>query len=414
MKRLLLLAFLLTAAVPFFGQNVLEEILKQNRATLAPVIDSLDQYEVQIIYTQVDRDEKNNPHLTTYKFNVDADHYFYPASTVKFPASILSLEKLHKLNKPGLTKETPLKIDSAFSGQSRVLYDSTSDNLFPSIGHYIKKILLVSDNDAQARLYEFLGQQYHNERLHELGYKNVCISQRLSILMTPEENKNTNPFTFYSGDKVIYQQPAQRSEKDYKIDLPSANRGKGYYRYDKFWEGPMDFRIKNYFALEEQQKMLIALVMPQLMPENQRFDISKEDREFLLHYMATLPREGDVKAYHDYKEYNDSYCKYFMYGDTRDTIPSNIRIFNKIGQSYGFLTDNAYIVDFDKNIEFFLSAVVYTNKDQIFNDDVYEYDAIGFPFLANLGKAVYNYEAARERKVKPDLSEFKKIVENKS
>ncbi|HEX3073111.1 MAG TPA: hypothetical protein VHP30_05820, partial [Ignavibacteriales bacterium] len=123
--------------------------------------------------------------------------------------------------------------------------------------------------------------------------------------------------------------------------------------------------------------------------------------------------EGDVKAYHDYKEYNDSYCKYLMYADTRDTLPANIRIFNKIGQSYGFLTDNAYIVDFDKNIEFFLSAVVYTNKDQIFNDDVYEYDAIGFPFLANLGKAVYNYEVNRERKVKPDLSEFKKIVETK-
>ena len=45
----------------------------------------------------------------------------------------------------------------------------------PTIAHYIKKILLVSDNDAFNRLYEFLGQQYINTTLHQMGYTEVQI-----------------------------------------------------------------------------------------------------------------------------------------------------------------------------------------------------------------------------------------------
>jgi hypothetical protein len=56
------------------------------------------------------------------------------------------------------------------------------------------------------------------------------------------------------------------------------------------------------------------------------------------------------------------------------------------------LTDNAYIVDEKNDIEFFLSATVHVNENQIYNDDSYEYDEIGLPFIAKLGKIIYNYE----------------------
>ena len=35
----------------------------------------------------------------------------------------------------------------------------------PSLGHYIRKVFLVSDNDAHNRLYEFVGQGELKERL---------------------------------------------------------------------------------------------------------------------------------------------------------------------------------------------------------------------------------------------------------
>ncbi len=91
---------------------------------------------------------------------------------------------------------------------------------------------------------------------------------------------------------------------------------------------------------------------------------------------------------------------------TQRSIPGHIRIFNKVGDAYGFLTDAAYIVDFKNNIEFILSATIYTNENQTFNDDNYEYAEIGLPFLKNLGQAIYEIELEREREYKPDLSRF--------
>ena len=93
-----------------------------------------------------------------------------------------------------------------------------------------------------------------------------------------------------------------------------------------------------------------------------------------------------------------------MYGGSAETVPDSIRIFNKVGDAYGFLTDAAYIVDFENGIEFLLAATVYTNANQTFNDNEYEYDEIGLPFLRDLGQAVYEIELARPRQHRPDLS----------
>ena len=37
---------------------------------------------------------------------------------------------------------------------------------------------------------------------------------------------------------------------------------------------------------------------------------------------------------------------------------------------------------------------------------LYEYDAVSFPFLANLGRVIYEREVQRKKEVFPDLSEF--------
>ena len=66
-------------------------------------------------------------------------------------------------------------------GQTAVYNDPTSADGRPTIAHYIKKILLVSDNDAFNRLYEFLGQEYINNTLHKMGYEDVQIIHRLEI-----------------------------------------------------------------------------------------------------------------------------------------------------------------------------------------------------------------------------------------
>ena len=86
-----------------------------------------------------------------------------------------------------------------------------------------------------------------------------------------------------------------------------------------------------------------------------------------------------------------------------------IKIFNKIGLAYGFAIDNAYVADLENDIEFFLTAVIYSNSNEVMNDNVYDYENISIPFLSELGRKIYDYELKREKNILPNLSWIKKI-----
>lgn len=409
MKKLLLLFFILyfTSSAQ---QNTefLNKLLNINDSLFQSVLSKPDEHKVQIIYTQIDRDKRNFPSFKTFTYNLNDSLYFYPASTVKLPAAVMALQKLNQLNIKGLNKYTPMFTDSAYERQTRVLYDSSSENKLPSIAHYIKKILLVSDNDAHNRLFEFMGQKYFNEELWKKGFTETKMFTRLAVGFTREQNKHTNPVYFKEGDKLIYTEPAQYNETDMKNEIYRLKQGKGHLdRNDSLINEPMDFTYLNSYPLSEQHEFLKRLMFPEAFPPEKRFELTEEDYAFLYKYMSMLPRESDYPSYKDHKEYYDAYVKFLMYGNKKDTIKENIRIFNKIGLSYGYLIDNAYICDFDNGVEFILSAYVHANSDDIFNDSKYEYDEVAFPFLEKLGRVIYNYELKRGRENKPDLSRYK-------
>ncbi|MDX5418984.1 MAG: class A beta-lactamase-related serine hydrolase [Hymenobacteraceae bacterium] len=385
---------------------MIEKLLKAKPEQFKSILDNPERYRVQILYTQIDRDENNQPHFTSYTYRVNPQEYFYPASTVKFPGALVALEKLNELGKDGLDKYTPLQADSAYAGQSPVTGDSTSADGQASIAHYIKKVLLVSDNDAYNRLYEFVGQQRLNQSLHQKGFKDVQLVHRLDIFLTPDENRHTNPFRFYKDGDVIYEQPLVNNPTPFNQVKFEGMLGKGYMKGGELVNGPMDFTAKNYISIEALQGILKATLFPEAVPAEQRFNLTEEDYTFLYKYMSMLPRESDYPRY-DPQEYLDGYVKFLMYGKSEKSIPDNIRIFNKVGNAYGFLIDNAYIVDFDKNVEFLLTAVILANEDEIFNDSKYDYDTVGYPFMKNLGRAIYEHELKRKRKHKPNLDKFR-------
>jgi hypothetical protein len=167
----------------------------------------------------------------------------------------------------------------------------------------------------------------------------------------------------------------------------------------------MDFTRHNNLPLQDLQKMLQSVLFPESVPASQRFHLTKDDERFLYQYMSELPSESKKPTY-DTSEFFDSYCKFFLYKAGRQKPPPNIRIFNKPGWSYGYLTDAAYIVDFDSHTEFMLSAVIYVNRDGVLNDNKYEYKEIGYPFFKEVGEIIYAYDKNRKRPNKPDLSKF--------
>ena len=95
-------------------------------------------------------------------------------------------------------------------------------------------------------------------------------------------------------------------------------------------------------------------------------------------------------------EEHDKYMLFSMFGEANNPFAEKTKIYNKDGSAYGYLTENAYILDEENGIEFFLTATVHVNENQIFNDDNYEYDEIGLPYLANLGQVIYEYEKSKK------------------
>lgn len=380
----------------------LQKLLEQHPEWFAPILKNPKGYDVQIIYTKIDRTRKNEPKFTTYRYNVDKSRYFYPASTVKLPAVLLALEKINQMKVPGLDKYTPMITEAARPEQTAASRDTTSPNGFPSVAHYAKKILLVSDNDAFNRLYEFIGQEAFNEKMHAKGYRDIRIRHRLQLAMSTENNRYTNPIRFEEEGKVLYEQPSAYSEKNYAPAAPIL-QGVGYMKDEKLVEAPFDFTEKNYFGLEDQHELLKAIFFPETLDPSRRFDLKPDDYTFLYRYMSQLPMETSYPE-HYAEDYYDSYVKFFLFGDSKKRMPRTIRIFNKVGDAYGYLLDNAYIVDFERGVEFMLSAVIYCNQDQIFNDDKYDYETVGFPFMANLGKAIFEYEIQRKRRERPNLN----------
>lgn len=177
-----------------FGQKGLdlEPILDQNE-NLKNIINNNGEYQVQILFTQVDKGFLGKPKFTTYQFGLNTNQYFYPASTVKLPACLMALEKLNQLKIRGLDKNTTMLTRASKPFLTEVKHDSTAQNLKPSVAQYIKKILLVSDNDAFNRLYEFIGQDEFQQKLVEKGMTKSKIVHRLEAGVTYDQTKRPMP-----------------------------------------------------------------------------------------------------------------------------------------------------------------------------------------------------------------------------
>ena len=368
-------------------ENPLEHALRSHAADFDSILSRPDIYEVQIIYTEIQRDRAGRPRMREWRHNVDSSRYFYPASMVKMPLALLALEKINHLQKeyPLLTKDTPYRLDSLRPWQQTYTEDPGAPGGMPSIAHDIRQIFVVSDNLAYNHLFEFIGREYINNTLREKGYTRTGIVHRFNY--PGRDNRYTTLMTFYDESGGIYQQDELYDDNTWMNPQYSTTKGRGYYTAtDSLVLQPFDMSRKNWFSLNDMNLMLKAVMFPELVDPVHRFDLTPDDYQFLRHYMGIFPRECDYPKYDS--TWYDGYVKFFLYGDSKEQRDGKIRIYNKVGEAYGTLTDVAYIHDTESGAEFMLAATILCNQDGIFNDDRYDYDQTGFPFLAKLGKVM--------------------------
>jgi hypothetical protein len=265
--------------------------------------------------------------------------------------------------------------------------------------------LLISENDPYNRMYQFVGQQEINRNLKSKGYKDVRITRQF-LGLSPEQNRYSNPVRFVDpSGKILYEQAEAYNTDTFDFSKLIKLGNAHYDRNDSLIQGPFDFTVHNSISLESMQQLLQSVLFPSSVARVQRFNLTANDRNFLLRYLSQYPSETPAPRY-DTSLFYDSYVKFFFRNESHK-IPSYVRVFNKVGWSYGFVTDVSYVVDFRNKIEFMLAATLYVNSDGVINDGRYEYKTIGYPFLYQLGQAIYHYELKRKRKYSPDLSAFK-------
>lgn len=207
-----------------------------------------------------------------------------------------------------------------------------------------------------------------------MGLQTARLQHRLSVVRSRDTNRLCEPLDLnVSG--ITLTLPPKQSQLLLPDDraLPGIRVGKAYITDDgNLVPEPMDFSMKNYMSLMDQQNLLIKLVRPDIQLDTPAIQMDEGLRMLLMEAMSQYPAQSSNPVYHQ-SDYPDDYCKFFLPGLSRVRAKGALRIYNKIGRAYGFTIDNSYIFDLETGQNFFLSAVLYTNDNEILNDDRYEY-----------------------------------------
>ncbi len=375
----------LEATDPFIRELLLSE------PALQPYLSRAEELRVQVVLGWLEAGAV--PLLRQVGFRVDAE-YFYPASTVKLFAAIAALERLAELRsetRMPMDRKTPLRLHPLFEGEELVSSDPTHlATGTVTVEHEIRKLFLVSDNEAFNRLYELVGPDGLARSLERAGLPNARIVHRLAEPRTLEENRQLPQIDFVAP-KWEYSLP-QRIAPPWTppdTEIPGLYVGRGYLdAQGTLIAKPFDFSLKNRFSLLELQQGLCKLIRPDAhCPTRGTFQLEEGDRTFLLDIMGQLPRESADPVY-DPSEYPDSWGKFLLPGLGEVAPTSDWEILNKIGRAYGFSTENAWVHHRPTGRSVFVAATLYTNQDGILNDDRYEYAELAEPFFRALGRAL--------------------------
>ncbi len=373
--------------------------LHQRAERFGTVLASRETHRFQLLVSEVVGSPGGGPRLRRLGYRVDAE-YIYPASSIKLCAAVAAIQALEELQAKldtGDLLDAPLEIAPLFPGdppQREDPAEAGSAEARPkpiTVGREIRKLALVSDNQAFNRLYDLLGHEDLNRRMHALGLRSVVINHRLSESREIPLPRATAGVTLRPAEGEPIVLPARASSLVLSNRAPGTRIGSGYLRGDTVVPGPMDFTARNGISLVDLQDLLVKVVRPDIDLGSPPLVLSPAHRTELLRALTEYPRESTDPRY-DAGEYPDGYAK-FLLGGVRRVFPSRvpgerIESIGKIGRAYGFSVENACLVHPGTGRTVFVTAVLYTNADGVLNDDRYEYDTLADPFFAELGEWV--------------------------
>jgi hypothetical protein len=357
------------------------QILNGGGAALKSVLGTPEKYRFQVLYGVITPGAA--PKLERHGFRADAE-YFFPASSMKVPIALATYDRLATLRgappgKPALTRDATMRIHPV---------SGNAEPYVTTLARETWRALIVSDNFSANRLLAVVGHREAHETLWALGLRSVRIRGGFATGAEVDPAQLSPRIEFAAADGATEVLAARRSDLvTPPTDATSIAIGKANIVDGRRVEGPLSFADKNAIRLRDLQDALVRIMRPELLPAASRRDTaSKEDLAYVREALGTLPSESGLAGFQR-NVVADYQLSPFLRGIERVRARGQFLIHSKVGQAFGFLIANAYVVDKATGRAFFLIASVYANPDETMNGDTYAYDAVSFPVLADVGDA---------------------------
>jgi len=388
MKRRLLLGLLGTAAAAhavkinsdslhpnlelLYNHSVVLNILEKGSPRLQNFLAKAYDYGLQICFTRLHKYGTETKFATFCAWNYS--NWFAPASLVKLPLAALLLEQLEAAKIDWTTAKL------AFPGMPHCAERALELRQPQAVTRLIERALVLSDDSAYCALFDALGPQHIAERMRQMGHSDVRIQARFGTC-GPENSRITGPVQIFAANgKVLSSSPARAPFSLVSAPAP-IKIGTAWMQGGQRVEGAKDFSNSNSAPLRALHEMMLALMRPELVELKERFQISERARQFLLTGMRLNPAESKFSDAAEAK-LDRNYFRLLGVGDGQ--WPKDLVVENKVGRAYGFLSDMAHLKQ--GNYECFVSCKMYLNRDGVLNDGQYEYESIGRPAMAEIGR----------------------------
>ena len=376
LKKYLLIFFCLLFSYACFSQRLvyhspseLVKILKGKDKLVDLVLNNQEKYHLQINFTRVD-DSNSQMSLHDYSINKDK-YYFHPASLIKLPVAITSLELISKFEEEyGIDLNTYLQSETCSCDFNTDTY--VNNKVQPNLDIIFREMLIMSNNDAYNFFYNLSGPTYFNKRMKEIFADNIILRNRFYSGCTIQGSKE------HGG---LYFQKTNSTYK-YKIDCMKDTLSTINQTIYLNNNNPTTTNVVSLYSLH---KLMIELFYPKSFNSDFKLTMSSKHLEFLKNTLSSYPN-----SLPGYKNIPNHYHKYLMPPQFLNTT-DNVKIYSKNGNAGGYISDVMFLDDKENHVKYFLSVSMLNQKQKSYYKRRVVYTSPGIDVFRKISKILYDY-----------------------
>lgn len=356
--------------VVYHTPEELLNLLKGKDKLVDLVLSNPAKYHLQINYTKVQEFPSGSRVLNDYSLNKDK-YYYHPASLIKLPLAITSLELITKFEEDyGIDLSTYLQSETCSCDLNTNKY--VNNKTFPNLDILFREMLVMSNNDAYNFFYNLSGPTYFNQRMKEILADNIILRNRFYAGCTSQGS------TEHGG---LYFQKNNSSNK-YELgcikDTITKNT-QSIYLNDK------NSQFTNLVSLYSLHKLMIELFYPISFNSDFKLLMSNKNLEFLKTTISSYPKS--IPAYNNIPNH---FHKYLMPQELFNQNNDKIKIYSKNGNAGGYISDVMFLNDDENNVKYFLSVSIYNYKQKSYYKRRVIYTSPGIDIFRKISKILYD------------------------